>query len=48
MIETEKIAETFVFSSTLTRLIAREIYSTFIRRECFKPYIRTYVSGQRL
>jgi hypothetical protein len=34
MLETE-ISETLVFNSTLTRLIAREYFSTFISRESF-------------
>jgi hypothetical protein len=36
--ETEEISETLHFNSTLTRLIAREDFSAFIRRESFKSY----------
>jgi hypothetical protein len=39
MMEAEEISETLVFSSTLTRLIAREHFSAFIRCENFKSYI---------
>jgi hypothetical protein len=42
MIETEEIPETFVFNSTLTRLIAGEDFSTFIRGESFKSYITKF------
>jgi hypothetical protein len=37
---TKKVSETFVFSSTLTWLITRKEFSTFIRREIFKSYIQ--------
>jgi hypothetical protein len=37
--ETKEISETSVFSSTLTRLMAREDFSTFILHERFKSYI---------
>jgi hypothetical protein len=40
LMETNKISETLVFNSTLTWLIARENYSTFICHESFKSYIR--------
>jgi hypothetical protein len=39
MMETEEMSETLVFSSTLSRLIAREDFSSFIRRESFKSYV---------
>jgi hypothetical protein len=39
MMETEEISEALVFSSTLTRLIARENFTALIRRESFKSYI---------
>jgi hypothetical protein len=37
----EEISEMFVFSGTLTRLIARD-FSAFIDRESFKSYIRDF------
>jgi hypothetical protein len=39
MMETEEISDTLVFSSILTRLIAREDFSTFILCESFRSYI---------
>jgi hypothetical protein len=36
--ETELVSETLVFNSTLTRLIARENFITFMRRESLKSY----------
>jgi hypothetical protein len=42
MMETEEISETLVFSSTLTRLIAREGCVTFIRCESIKSYVKEY------
>jgi hypothetical protein len=38
MMETEEISETSVFISTLTRLIGRENFGTFIRRERFMSH----------
>jgi hypothetical protein len=39
MMEADEIPETLVFNSTSTRLIARDGFSTYIRRENFKSYI---------
>jgi hypothetical protein len=39
MMETELVSETLVFNSKLTRLMAREDFITFMRRESFKSYI---------
>lgn len=39
IMKTEDISETSVFSSTLTRLIARKNFRDCIRRESFKHYI---------
>jgi hypothetical protein len=38
MMETEEIFAALVFISTLTRLIGRENFSTFIRREGFMSH----------
>jgi hypothetical protein len=38
--EAEKVVETLAFCSTMTRLIAREDFCVFIRREQFKPYTK--------
>jgi hypothetical protein len=45
--ETEEIAQTFVFNQTLARLIARGDFSIFIHQESFKSYTITLktVSG---
>jgi hypothetical protein len=37
--ETELVFETLAFDSTLTRLIARENFITFMRRESIKSYV---------
>jgi hypothetical protein len=41
--EIELASETLVFNSTLTRLIAREDFIAFIRRESLKSYINILV-----
>jgi hypothetical protein len=38
MMETELVSETLVFGATLTRLIARDDFITFMRRESLKSY----------
>jgi hypothetical protein len=40
MMEAEEISEMLVLNSTSTRPIARGDFSTFIRRERFKSYIK--------
>jgi hypothetical protein len=40
MMGTEDISETLVFNSILTQVIAQDDFSSFIRRENFKPYIK--------
>jgi hypothetical protein len=39
MMETERVSETLVFNSELTRLITREDFIAFVRRESFKSYM---------
>jgi hypothetical protein len=43
MMETEEMNEALVFSSALTQLIAREKFSTLVRRESFKSYLNVCI-----
>jgi hypothetical protein len=42
MIGTGEISDTSVYSSTLTRLIAREDFRTFIRRESLQSFTTAF------